>query len=254
MISYVGQHIFHKAHAFGEFMYFSYDIFKAIVWGKLRFKNIVHQMVCLGIESLPVVSITILFSGMAFGIQIVKELLRFGAPDLVGGVMALALWRELSPLLTGIVLAGRVGAFITAEIGAMKVNEQIDALMVMGQDPIAYLAAPRLVAILFFGPLLVGFADIIGVIGGLLVALSSNAVSYTSFFTSANVMLGSFDIISGLIKAIVFSIIIGLNATYLGFCVKDGSHDVGAKTTIGVVRNITLIFILNYIISAILFG
>lgn len=254
MLSSLGYKIFQKINNFGKFIYFSVIVLKRIVLFKYKFRLVVDQVVKLGLYSLPIVYFTALFVGMAFSVQVVKELLRFGAPDLVGGVVAIAIWRELGPLLTGVVVAGRVGAAITAEIGSMKVNEQVEALTVMGQDPISYLAAPRVVALFFFMPILVGVADIVGFFGGLMVAVSTSMINYVSFFTSANTMLSVFDIASGLIKSIVFSIVISFNAVYLGLHVKDGAQDVGQKTMKSVVVSIIIIFGLNYVMSVLFFA
>ena len=230
MISSFGYKLFQKINNFGKFIFFSFLIFKNLFKFNFKPRLVLDQIVFIGIYSLPIVLFTALFVGMAFSVQVVKELLRLGDPDLVGGVVAIAIWRELGPLLTGVVVAGRVGASITAEIGSMKVNEQVEALTVMGQDPISYLAVPRVLALLIFMPLLVGAADIIGFFGGMIVALSTSMINYVSFFTSANTMLTVFDIMSGLIKSLFFSIVISLNATYLGLKVKDGAQDVGKKT------------------------
>lgn len=254
MLSSLGFKIFHNINNFGKFIYFSGIVVKRLLLFKYKFRLVIDQVVRLGLYSLPIVSFTALFVGMAFSVQVVKELLRFGAPDLVGGVVAIAIWRELGPLLTGVVVAGRVGAAITAEIGSMKVNEQVEALTVMGQDPISYLAAPRVIALLFFMPILVGVADIVGFLGGLLVAVSTSMINYVSFFTSANTMLSVFDIASGLIKSIVFSIVISFNAVYLGLNVKDGAQDVGKKTMKSVVVSIIIIFGLNYVMSVLFFA
>ena len=201
MLSSLGAATFQKIKNFGEFIAFALNVLKEIISFRYKFRLVMDQIVHVGINSIPIVSFTALFVGMAFSVQVVKELLRFGAPDLVGGVVAIAVWRELGPLLTGVVLAGRVGAAMTAEIGSMQVNEEVDALNVMGQDSTIYLVAPRVLALLVLLPLLVGLADIVGFFGGLLVAISTSMINYVSFFTSANTMLNAFDIISGLIKA-----------------------------------------------------
>ena len=146
---------------------FSINVVREIFSFRYKFRLVIEQVIHLGINSIPIVCFTALFVGMAFSVQVVKELLRFGAPDLVGGVVGIAIWRELGPLLTAVVVAGRVGAAITAEIGSMKVNEQVDALNVMGQDSTIYLVAPRVVALFFLLPLLVGLADIVGFLGGI---------------------------------------------------------------------------------------
>ncbi len=254
MISFVGSKIFHQLISFGQYICFSCVVFIDIICFRPKFRLVVDQIIRLGINSIPIVAFTALFVGMAFSVQVVKELLRFGAPDLVGGVVAIAIWRELGPLLTGVVVAGRVGAAITAEIGAMKVNEQVDALNVMGQDSITYLVSPRVIALIFMLPLLVGLADIVGFFGGLLVAISTSMINYVSFFSSANTMLNTFDILSGLVKALVFSIIISINASYLGLKVKHGAQDVGKKTRKSVVISIVIIFGLNYVMSVLFFS
>ena len=154
MLSKIGQKIFHEISIFGKFVVFSVQVFKSIILFKTKTRLILYQVIYLGIHSIPIVSLTALFIGMAFSVQVVKELLRFGAPDLVGGVVAIAVWRELGPLMTGVVIAGRVGASIAAEIGTMKVNEQVDALNVMGQNSIDYLVTPRVIALfLLFIPI-----------------------------------------------------------------------------------------------------
>ena len=253
-VSKEGFNIFHILKNFGAFIVYAMHAFRTIVTFQFKAKHVVNQVVYLGINSIPIVVLTSLFIGMAFSVQVVKELLRFGAPDLVGGVVAMAIWRELGPLLTSIVIAGRVGASITAEIGAMKVNEQIDALNVMGQDSMQYLVAPRIIALALILPLLVGLADIVGFFGGLIIAVSTSLINYVSFFTSANTMLSSFDILSGIMKAFIFSFVISLNATYLGLYVKYGAHDVGRKTQKSVVVSIVIIFGLNYVMSVLFFG
>ncbi|MEK9726687.1 MAG: ABC transporter permease [Candidatus Margulisiibacteriota bacterium] len=254
MISSLGLKLFQKINNFGKFIHFTGIILKNLIRLNVKPRLVLNQILFIGVHSLPIVLFTALFVGMAFSVQVVKELLRFGAPDLVGGVVAIAIWRELGPLLTGVVVAGRVGASITAEIGSMKVNEQVEALTVMGQDPISYLALPRVLALLIFMPLLVGAADIIGFFGGLLVALSTSMINYVSFFTSANTMLSVFDIMSGLIKSLFFSIVISLIATYFGLKVKDGAQDVGKKTMESVVVSIIVIFGLNYLLSVLFFA
>tara|TARA_Y100001935_G_C17311432_1_gene516740 strand:+ start:11646 stop:12413 length:768 start_codon:yes stop_codon:yes gene_type:complete len=254
MLSSLGSKTFHQITNFGKFVLFAANTLREIFGFKYKFRLVFEQVVHLGINSIPIVTFTALFVGMAFSVQVVTELLRFGAPDLVGGVVAIAIWRELGPLLTGVVIAGRVGAAITAEIGSMKVNEQVDALNVMGQDSIIYLVAPRVIALFLLLPLLVGLADIVGFFGGLLVAISTSMINYVSFFSSANTMLNSFDILSGLIKAAVFSLVISLNATHLGLNVQYGAQDVGKKTRKSVVISIVIIFGLNYVLSVLFFA
>lgn len=219
-----------------------------------RFRLMVQQFSSLGIGSVSIVAVTSLFVGMAFAVQVVRELIRFGAPDMVGGVIALSIWRELGPLLTAVVLAGRVGASITAEIGAMKVNEQIAALNVMGQDSVDYLVIPRFVALVICSPLLVALADIMGFIGGLFIAELTSPINYMSYLNSASVMLNTFDITSGLIKSTVFASIIAGVANFNGLSVRYGAQHVGRKTQSSVVISLITIFIANFIMSSLFFS
>ena len=135
-------------------------------------KSIVRQMAKLGADSLPIVMMTILFTGMVFSVQTAKEFVRFGASSSVGGIVAIAMGRELVPVLTGVVVAGRIGAAIAAEIGTMKVTEQIDALKVMATNPTTYLVVPRFLAIVLMMPVLIVFANTIGNIGSCLLIIS----------------------------------------------------------------------------------
>ena len=135
MLSLIGYKVFHQINDFGNLLFF-FSSYQRNCSFRYKFRSVIDQIRHVGINSIPIVAFTAIFVGMAFSVQVVKELLRFGAPDLVGGVVAIAVWRELGPLLTGVVIAGRVGAAITAEIGSMAVNEQVDALNVMGKTPL----------------------------------------------------------------------------------------------------------------------
>ncbi len=229
-------------------------VFKQILLGRVNIWNTLDQMVILGIRSLPITLITALFVGMAFTIQVVREFLKFGASSMVGGVVALAIWRELGPMLTAVVVSGRVGAAISAELGTMNVTEQVEALEAMSQDPVNYLVAPRVIAVAVMLPLLVGMADVVGFLGGFLVAVSTKQVNPYSYFQSADTMLNAFDIVSGLIKAFFFGLVISLIGCYTGLNAKAGAKGVGLTTTHAVVVSLIVIFILNYFLSVILFA
>lgn len=203
----------------------------------------------LGIKSIPIMAITSIFVGMSFGLQIVNEFLKFGASDMIGGVVGLAFWRELGPMMTGVVFAGRVGAAISAEIGSMKVTEQIEALEAMSQDPVEFLVLPRVIACTFIMPLLVGVSDILGFFSGFGVAVASGRVNPFSYINSAENMLVVGDITGGLFKALLFGIIISLISCHFGLNAKAGARGVGEITTKAVVLSLISVFILNYIIS-----
>ena len=216
-------------------------------------RETVRQMARLGADSLPIVLMTIMFTGMVLAVQTSKEFVRFGAASSVGGVVAIAMGRELAPVLTGVVVAGRVGAAIAAEIGTMKVTEQIDALRVMATNPTTYLVVPRFLAAVLMMPILVVFANAIGSIGGWLVATNYANISSFTYTNSIKVFMEPFDMISGMIKAAVFGAIIAIVGCHKGLNTRQGAEGVGISTTAAVVLSIILIFISNYFLSIILF-
>lgn len=221
--------------------------------GSLRYlRQVIYQMAYLGVNSLPIVLLTILFTGMVMTVQTAHEFIKYGAQSSVGGVVAIAMGRELGPVLTGVVLAGRVGAAIAAEIGSMKVTEQIDALRVMAVNPVAYLVVPRLAACIFMTPVLVVIANVVGTLGGYVVASLYGISSYT-FFHSIKVFAVINDVTGGLVKAAVFGLIVSLIGCYQGLTAREGAEGVGQATTGAVVTSIILIFMSNYFMSLLLY-
>lgn len=214
---------------------------------------LVRQMAHLGADSLPIVLLTMLFTGMVMTVQTGHEFVKYGAQSSVGGLVAVAMGRELSPVLTGVVFAGRVGAAITAEIGSMKVTEQIDALRVMAVNPIAYLVVPRMLACMLMLPVLVIFANVIGIIGSYVIATTYTGITSFTFFNSIKVFAVPHDITGGLIKAMFFGLIIAIIGCHKGLTTAQGAEGVGRATTGSVVLSIILIFISNYFLSVILY-
>lgn len=216
-------------------------------------KLTVVQMAHLGVDSLPIVSLTLLFAGMVMTLQIVDILLRYGAQSTLGGIMSVAMGRELGPILTGVVVAGRCGAAMTAEIGTMKVTEQIDALRCMATDPVAYLVVPRFAACIIMVPILALYGYIIGTGGGYVVAtFVANLTSYT-YINSIEVFTTVSDVVYGMIKSMCFGGIISLIACHEGMHCRSGAEGVGQATTRSVVSAIIFIFISNYLLSIILY-
>ena len=213
----------------------------------------IHQMLILGIKSLNITLITSVFVGMAFAVQVVKELLELGAAQLIGYIIGLAVWRELAPLLTAVVVAGRVGSAISAELGTMKVTEQVEALESMSQNVVDYLVVPRVIACTLMLPLLVGLADVAGFLGGFLVSIGTGQVNPYAFFDSAGSMLGVMDIAGGLIKAMFFGFVISVISCYMGLSASGGAKGVGEVTIKAVVTSLITIFILNYFLSLVIF-
>ena len=220
---------------------------------RIRRDLTINQMAHLGVDSFPIVALTMLFAGMVMTLQIVDILMRYGAQSTLGGIMSVAMGRELGPILTGVVVAGRVGAAMTAEIGTMKVTEQIDALRCMATDPVAYLVVPCFVACVFMVPLLTFFGYLIGTGGGYCVAVFSAGLTDYTYMHSIEFFTEISDVLFGLIKAGVFGGIIAHVACFEGMHAKSGAEGVGKATTKSVVTSIIFIFITNYILSVILY-
>ena len=223
-----------------------------ILKGRINFKDTIMQMKRIGNESLPMVSITALATGMVLVVQVGFQFVRMGAESYIGGVVALAQVRELSPILTAIVVAGRIGSAMAAEIGTMRVTEQIDALETMAVSPIRYLVVPRLIAGVIMLPVLTIYANFIGILGGLFVAVAQLNISMVNFRESVISQLQVFDIIGGLSKTIIFGMVISLVGCYKGFTTSGGAEGVGNSTTSSVVTAIMIIFVFNYFLSVLI--
>lgn len=213
-----------------------------------------RQFLDIGFYSLPVVGMTALFTGMVLALQSYTGFARFNAESAVAGVVVLSVTRELAPVLAGLMVAGRIGAAIAAEIGTMRVTEQIDALVTLSVNPFKYLIAPRVVAGTLMLPLLVLTGDIIGVFGGYLVSIYTLGFNPSSYLTQTWDILESIDVVSGLIKAGVFGLIVSLMGCYHGFHSDHGAQGVGAATTNAVVTASILILISNYILTQAFFS
>lgn len=221
--------------------------------GNFNYRDLIAQMVRVGVDSLPVAIVTAAFVGMVFAVQIASEFMKFGAGNVVGGVMGIAVARELAPALTAVVIAGRVGSSFAAEIGTMAVTEQIDAIYAMGSDPIKHLVVPRFIASTFMLPVLTIFADLIGFFGGYLVAIFVVGISSFGYMDSASSLLSMNDIVGGIIKAVFFGMIISIIGCFKGIKTKGGAKGVGESTTDSVVYSLMAIFVMNYFLSLVLF-
>ena len=237
----------------GKISLFILHTIKAL-FSKWYLKNIFNQLVLIGYLSLPVVALTSFFTGGALAIQIYYGGNQFNSEVIVSSIVALGITRELGPVLGGIVVAGRVSAAIAAELGTMRVTEQIDALKTLSTDPFEYLVLPRVIAGVIALPILVGFADIIGIMGGWLVGVQSLGFNGTVYLQNTEVFLDSKDIISGLIKASAFGFIITIMGCYHGFNSEGGAQGVGKSTMNAVVSSSILILATNYIMTNLLFA
>lgn len=216
---------------------------------RMNVRHVVYQMAHLGVDTMPIIFMMILFTGMVMVWQAAPALAQAGAQSTLGGLVSLAMFRELAPVLGAVVLAGRVGAAITAEIGSMKVTEQIDALRVMATDPVAYLVVPRFVACVLMMPVLTTFANITGILGGFLVAVTEAHIGPYTFSYSIETFTVFDDFTGGLIKSMFFGGIVAIVGCLQGMQAEEGAEGVGRATTSSVVVSIVWIFVTNYFLS-----
>ncbi|SMF00382.1 phospholipid/cholesterol/gamma-HCH transport system permease protein [Tistlia consotensis] len=215
---------------------------------------IVRQMIEIGYYSLPVVGLTAIFTGMVLALQSYTGFARFSAESAIPNVVVVSITRELGPVLASLMVAGRIGAAMAAEIGTMRVTEQIDALVTLATNPFKYLVAPRLIAGVVTLPMLVLVADIIGIFGGYLVSIYKLGFNPDTYIKNTLDFLIFQDVFSGLVKAAVFGFIITLMGCYHGYNSKGGAQGVGQATTNAVVSASILILSFNYIITELFFA
>jgi len=213
-----------------------------------------RQMVSIGYFSLPVVGLTAVFTGMVLALQSYTGFSRFSAEGAVATVVVLSVTRELGPVISGLMVAGRVGAAIAAEIGTMRVTDQIDALTTLSTDPLRYLVLPRLLAGVITLPMLVLVADVIGVFGGYLVGVYKLGFNPQAYLNGTWQHLETIDLVSGLVKAAVFGFIVALMGCYQGYHSRGGAQGVGRATTYAVVSASILILLVDYLITAAFFS
>jgi phospholipid/cholesterol/gamma-HCH transport system permease protein len=218
-----------------------------------RVRSVFEQMAFVGVSSLPIVTITAIFTGAVLALQTMTGFRRFNAQDLVGTIVALSICRELGPVLTGLIVSGRVGSGMAAELGTMKVTEQIDALETLATDPVNYLVVPRFLAGLVMLPVLTALADVVGMAGGYTVSVFVLHANPTIYFRRSMDFLDFEDIYTGIVKAAVFGMIIAIVGCHRGFNTEGGAEGVGRATTHSVVLSSMLILTANYFITAFFF-
>ncbi|HCH57078.1 MAG TPA: ABC transporter permease [Rhodospirillaceae bacterium] len=215
---------------------------------------LLRQIIEIGYYSLPVVGLTAVFTGMVLALQSYTGFARFNAESAVATVVVLSITRELAPVLAGLMVAGRIGAAMAAEIGTMRVTEQIDALSTLSTNPYKYLVAPRLLAGFVMLPCCVLVADIIGVFGGYLISVHKLGFNPSDYIKNTWQFLEVMDVLSGLVKAAVFGFLIALMGCYHGYYSKGGAQGVGSATTNAVVSASILILAFNYLITEAFFA
>ena len=229
---------------------------RTLVWmprPPLRGKQIVEQMAKIGVDSLPIVTMISLFTGMVLALQSAYQMQRFAAEMYIASLVALSMTRELAPVLTALIVAGRVGASITAELGTMQVTEQIDALETLATNPIKYLVVPRFLALMIMLPVLTVYADVIGGLGGYIIGVFKLNISHGMYMQNTWDPLKYKDIFTGLIKSFFFGIIICITACYEGMTTEGGAEGVGRSTTASVVISFILIIAADCILTALFY-
>lgn len=252
-IEVIGRTIIRFSESLGHIIILFYHLLRQLLHPPFELRNSFKQMLEIGVKSLPVVLITAVFTGMVFALQTYTGFKRFGAEALVGTVVALSMTRELGPVLTGLIVAGRAGAAMAAELGTMRVTEQIDALETLATNPIKYLIVPRFIAGVFMLPALSTIADITGIIGGYFITVGIFETSSIVYWKRTWDYLEVSDIYNGLIKACFFGASISLISCYKGFYTSGGAEGVGRATTGAVVLSSMTILISDYFLSAWLF-
>lgn len=233
----------------GRLAAFTADGVTGFVRPPIYWSLILKQIMRIGYDSLPVVGLTAFFTGAVLALQIYIGTARYGAEQFVPTVVLIGILRELGPVIAGLMVAGRAAAAIAAELGTMRVTEQIDALTTLATRPVKYLVVPRLMAALVSMPILVAIADSVGVFGGYVAATKSLGFTGAIYLSNTMQALTHEDVISGLIKAVFFGFLIALMGCYHGFHSKGGAQGVGAATTNAVVSSSILILAANYVLT-----
>jgi phospholipid/cholesterol/gamma-HCH transport system permease protein len=252
-LAYIGRSTLFFLAAIGRVVLFGLDTLRHCVTGPFYWRELFSSLIQIGWLSLPVVGLTALFTGGALALQIYAGGARFNAEAVVPSIVAIGMARELGPVLGGLMVAARVASSVAAEIGTMKVTEQIDALVTLSTNPMKYLTVPRVVAATLCVPFLIGVGDVIGIMGGYLVGITRLGFNEAVYLKFTFDFLQTWDVVSGLIKGIVFGYIIALMGCFYGMNSRRGAQGVGAATKSAVVASSVLILAANYILTEVFF-
>ena len=254
LIKHIGQYVLETLTTLGRLVIFFAKAIAHCFKPPYFYQLILKQVMDIGYYSLPVVGLTTLFSGMVLALQSYNGFTRFSSESAVATVVALSITRELGPVLAGLMVTGRVGSSIAAELGSMKVSDQIDALKILGTNPFDYLIAPRIIACIICLPILVLIGDIIGIFGGFLVGVYKLNFNPSTYLYQTVSYLEPMDIASGLIKASIFGLLLGMMGCFHGYNCNRGAKGVGLATTNDVVSGCILILIFNYLVTELFFS
>ena len=251
----LAEQVVHLLADFGEFCRFAGQSI-SFSFGRLPSKQtirgLLEQMYEVGVKSVPVVGVTGAFIGMVMAIESFAQFVSIGQEERIGSVISLTVVKQIGPVLAAMMLAGRVGGALTAELGTMNVTEQLDALRVMGSDPIRYLVVPRFLACVLLTPMLTIYSDVLGVLGGWAVATKALGISAEAYWIHSAAGVDTWNLLEGLIKSIFFGGAIGLVSCYKGFTCGSGASGVGKACTEGFVQSFVVIIIMNFFFAKLL--
>lgn len=249
----VGREVLDASEETGHFVFLIRSTFQWILRGRIEWRQTLIQMARIGVDSLPVTAMTSFFTGMVLALQTGASSKHFfNVPLFVGTVVSFSIVMELGPVMTAIVVAGRAGAAIAAELGTMKVTEQIDALYTLGTDPVRYLVIPRLLAFLVVLPLLTVISDFTGIIGGLFVARVKYDIPTNVYWHDIIDNMEVRHFVHGFLKTFVFAFVVSMISSYKGVTTRGGAEGVGKSTTAAVVASMVLVLVLDYFATALL--
>ena len=253
-LQYLGRRSLDKLEDFGEFSRFIGHTFRSIglVFTRRRWQTLAPQVFSIGVQSVPVLLVTGLFVGMVLAVQTVEQFQAIGMGERMGTIVNLSVLRELGPVLAGIMLAGRVGGALAAELGTMRVTEQIDALRAMGTDPVRYLVVPRFLSCLLLTPILTLYSELTASVGGWYISVQIYGVQSYPYWKYAADSVEWWDFLSGIVKSMLFGGALGLISCYKGFTCKPGAEGVGRATTDAFVSSFIAILILDFFSSVFL--
>ena len=254
ILSMLGSMVRHVVSSTGQFARFNWHSLNAMLWNIMRPKNyplIWAQMNLIGVHSVPVIMITGAFVGMTLAIQTYDQLAGMGLEEHLGVLINVSVVKELGPVLAAVMLAGRIGGALTAELGTMKVTEQIDAVRSMGTDPVRYLVAPRVLACLLLTPFLIIYADLMGIVGGAFVSIVELGINSRAYWSFSAFGVELWDVSVGIIKGFFFGGAIAIISCYKGFTCKEGAHGVGQACTEAFVASFISILALNFALGVI---
>ena len=248
----IGKRTLQAIHRMGRMTTFLYAAIASLLVPPYRVRRIVKQVHFIGVKSLFVIVLTAAFTGMVLGLQGYYTLRKFGSEGLLGSAVALSLIRELGPVLSALMVTGRAGSALTAEIGIMRIGEQIDSLESMGIDPVKFLISPRLLGEVVSVPLLTAIFDVVGVLGGYVVGVKLLGVNAGVFFGQMKASVSWHDVSTGFIKSIVFGLIIAWVCTFKGYFTERGAEGVSQSTTSAVVLSSVMVLIGDYFLTSVL--